>query len=440
MTLTKNSFDIPSLPQLHGGSHLPSPLTSIHPSNFINDDKHRVLFNIYEDENPENNQLTYERAGPRQDIYWNPEDVRAAIVTCGGLAPGLNNVIQSLVAMLNRYGVKYIYGVPFGYAGFHTNPETGSFHYPWRHLNSKDLSQLNSEAGSFLGTSRGHSDAKTIVDALVNRNINMIFTIGGDGTLRGANAIYEEAQKRKLPISVVGIPKTIDNDILYVSKSFGFETAVEKATEALQCAHVEARSVINGVGIVKIMGRNSGALTANAAAACTGVDFVIVPEIPLKLEGENGFLNVCTERLIQQNYITIAVAEGTGQDLIDTDEVHYDASGNKKLKNIGLFLKDKLVSHFKEQEVEYSMKYIDPSYMVRSQVTTSSDSLFCSRLGQNAAHAAMAGKTGLMIGLSHNHFTHVPLSLVSQGKKELDINGPLWMSVMASTGQPASWE
>jgi 6-phosphofructokinase 1 len=366
--------------------------------------------------------------------------VKVAIVTCGGLAPGLNNVIQSIVSVLSdRYKVRNIYGVPYGYGGFAHDSESKRFRFGWRRLDSLSVRNLDTEGGSVLGSGRGNSNPQHIVDALALRDINVLFTIGGDGTLAGAHAIAREAQARGLPLSVIGIPKTIDNDVLYVNKTFGFETAVQKASEAIRCAQTEARGAFNGIGLVKLMGRHSGALAATAAFATSDVDFVLIPEVPLVLDGPGGFLARLVSRVIDKGYATVVVAEGAGQDLFAPTKEEFDASGNRKLLDIGRFLKERIVSEFKHSGIETSLKYIDPSYMVRALRTTADDSVFCAHLGQQAVHAAMAGKTGMMVGYAHEHFTHVPLRAVNQAKKHLEVTDPLWLSILASTGQPARW-
>ncbi|BBH52092.1 ATP-dependent 6-phosphofructokinase [Fluviispira sanaruensis] len=445
-------FLIESLTETFGQATLPSPLkNSFQTGNFVEDGKDRVLVDIsleglLKASRPDSGKIvfqppTFELAGPREKIFWNPENTKVAIVTCGGLAPGLNNVIQNLVTFLSdRYRVKNIYGVPYGYQGFSHDPQTKRFAFGWRRLDPFSVQNIDFEGGSVLGTGRGHSNHVAIVDALMLRDINILFTIGGDGTLAGANAIHEEIKRRKVPITLIGIPKTIDNDVLWVSKTFGFESAVGKAVEALRCAQTEARSAFHGIGLVKIMGRNCGALTATAAVAMNDIDFVLVPEVPIKLEGPNGLLNTIVKKVIDKGYITIAVAEGAGQDLFPPSETEKDASGNIKLKDIGKFLQKKIVDEFKTRNIETTLKYIDPSYMLRSQTTSADDSVFCAKLGQNAVHAAMAGKTGCMIGYAHERFTHVPLAAVAVGKKRLDTNESIWLSVLASTGQPAHWE
>lgn len=438
--LTPEMFVVQSLTTQFGDADFPSPLkNTFQAEDFIDDQIDRVLVDTsYKAviKNPP----SFELAGPRENLFWNPEDVKVAIVTCGGLAPGLNNVIQNLVTFLyDRYKVRNIFGVPYGYQGFIHDPQTKKFQFGWRRLDPASVQNIDSEGGSVLGTGRGHSHPVSIVDALMLRNINILFTIGGDGTLAGAQAIHQEIQKRKVPIGLIGIPKTIDNDVPWVSKTFGFESAVAKAVEALRCAQTEARSAYHGIGLVKIMGRNSGALTATAAMAMNDIDFVLIPEVPLQLTGEHGFLNTVLKRVLEKGYITVAVAEGVGQDLFPPSEIEKDPSGNVKLKDIGKFLQKAISDEFKNRQIEMTLKYIDPSYMLRSQVTSADDSVFCSNLGQNAVHAAMSGKTGCMIGYAHERFTHVPLELLSFGKKRVDVNSALWLSVLAATGQPANW-
>jgi 6-phosphofructokinase 1 len=450
--ITADMLHIDSLVPQYGVARYLSPLVgTFSERNFIDDANDRILhdnsmrnFKNYLSSDPTRvvgEIPTFELAGPREKLFWDPDTTKVAIVTCGGLAPGLNNVVQNLVTFLyERYKVRNIFGVPFGYQGFTHDPDTKKFYFGWRRLDALSVQNIDFEAGSVLGSGRGHSNPTMIVDALMLREINILFTIGGDGTLAGANSIYNEIKKRQVPISVIGIPKTIDNDVLWVSKTFGFETSVGKAVEALRCAQSEARSAYNGIGLVKIMGRNSGALTTSAAVAMNDIDFVLIPEVSLVLEGQNGLLNTLVRKVLDKGYVTIAVAEGAGQDLMKDGLVEKDASGNIKLKDIGRYLQKAISEEFKKREIDFTLKYIDPSYILRAQPTTADDSVFCANLGQNAVHAAMAGKTGCLIGYAHECFTHVPLNMVAMGKKHVDVNGSLWLSVLAATGQPASWK
>lgn len=445
-SLTPEMFFVDSLSPTYGHSTYPSPLKkSFQTEDFIDNETDKILVDISLEGVKQTLKTPkilpcFERAGPREKLFWNPETTKVAIVTCGGLAPGLNNVIQSVVTFLYElYKVRNIYGIPYGYQGFSHDSQTKKFNFGWRRLDSLSVQNIDFEGGSVLGIGRGHSDPKAIVESLLLRDINILFTVGGDGTLSGAHEICEEIKRRNLPIGVIGIPKTIDNDVLWVNKTFGFETAVGKAVEALRCAQTEARSALHGIGMVKLMGRNSGALTATAAVAMSDLDFVLVPEVELKLDGKGGFMNALVRKVLDKGHATIAVAEGVGQNLFPKTEIEKDASGNVKLKDIGKFLKNAIQDEFKKRGLEQTLRYIDPSYTLRAQTTSADDSVFCAYLAQNAVHAAMAGKTACMIGYSHEHFTHVPLKLIAGGNKRVDVKGSLWLSVLAATGQPAQW-
>jgi len=373
-----------------------------------------------------------ERAGPRKNIYFDPSKTRAAIVTCGGLCPGLNDVIRAIVMCLwYRYGVQRISGIKFGYRGF--LPE---FKLPCLDLTPESVRIIHRHGGTLLGSSRGYGDRTgDIVDSLERMNVTILFAIGGDGTQKGALAIAEEVLKRGLKIAVVGIPKTIDNDLSFIQKSFGFETAVACAVDAVAGAHVEAHDAINGVGIVKVMGRESGFIAAHTALAINDVNYVLVPEVPFDLYGDNGLITHVEHRLEERNHAVILVAEGAGQDVLDkTNET--DASGNKKLSDIGLFLRDEIKKYFKEKNKDLNLKYIDPSYIIRSQPANPNDSLYCARLGTNAVHAAMAGKTAMIISLLHNRFVHVPIAMTVARKNRIDPDKSLWRDVIAATGMP----
>jgi 6-phosphofructokinase 1 len=373
-----------------------------------------------------------EKAGPREKIYFDPAKVHAGIVTCGGLCPGLNDVIRAIVMCLwYRYGVKRISGIKYGYRGL-----LPRFSLPVMELMPEKVIDIHRKGGTILGASRGYGDCTgEIVDSLERMNINMLFAIGGDGTQKGALSISKELRKRGLKISVVGIPKTIDNDLSFVQKSFGFETAVSKAVDVVAGAHVEALDAVNGTGLVKVMGRESGFIAAHTALAINDVNYVLIPEVPFDLDGENGLLAHLERRLEKRKHAVILLAEGAGQDLMD-DCGAVDASGNKKLCDIGIFLKDKITAYFKEKQIEINLKYIDPSYIIRSAPANPNDSIYCARLGTNAVHAAMAGKSELIVGLVHNHFVHVPTRVAVSRKNRVNPDGSLWRAVIEATGQP----
>ena len=378
--------------------------------------------------------IAFQKAGPREKIYFDPSKVRAAIVTCGGLCPGINNVIRSVVLELHyRYGVKTVFGIRYGYRGF--IPKYG---YEPLMLTPENVRDIHERGGSLLSSSRGEQSEEEIVDCLERMNVSLLFVIGGDGTLRGGFDIYSVAKKRGLKIAVVGIPKTIDNDIAYVENTFGLETAFSIAAESIRSAHTEAIGAPDGIGIVKLMGRMSGFIAANAALALNEVNLVLVPEIPFGLEGKLGLFALLEDRLRKRGHAVLVVAEGAGQQYVEDPSGKKDASGNVVLGDIGIFLRDQVKKYFKEKtDIYVNLKYIDPSYMVRSVPANAHDSIFCIQLAQNAVHAGMAGKTGCIVGLWHSQFTHVPIKLATSCRKILSTEDPLWLSVLESTGQPA---
>ncbi len=435
--ITRHDLDIPNL----GPAEFTSPLQRLRfeaDAEFISDDDHRVMFDyslekvraaIESDSEP----ATIERAGPRERIFHNPAQTICAVVTCGGLCPGLNDVIRGLVLTLNySYGVRTVYGIPFGYEGF--IPKYG--HSPMN-LTPEYVTDLNHHGGSVLGSSRGPQPPKEMVDYLVEHRINVLFVIGGDGTLRGAQAIVQEINARGLKISVVGIPKTIDNDLEYMDKSFGFETAFAEAVRTVRCAHSEAQGYPNGIGLVKLMGRDSGFIAAFAALAENSVNYVLIPEVPFQLKGKHGLLSCLEDRLSRRGHAVVVVAEGAGQHLMEEGPGGTDASGNKKFGDIGPFLKKSIETHFKSVGKEINIKYIDPSYVIRSVPASPQDAIYCLRLAQNAVHAAMAGKTNMVVGRWHGHFVNLPMEVVTVRRRKVNPAGDLWMTVLEATGQPA---
>ena len=425
-----------------GTRSVPSPITlsttygdSL--ANYVNDDEY-IMYNIHA--HPDDPSKSYkkeellEAAGPREKIYFNPGHTHAAIVTCGGLCPGLNDVIRSIVRCLwHRYGVKRITGIRNGYRGL--LPE---FCYPTMELDPVVVDDIHTKGGTILGSSRGHGDRPVdLVDALERMNINVLFTIGGDGTQKAALDISREVKKRNLKIAIVGIPKTIDNDLSFIQRSFGFETAVAKAVEAVASAHVEASGAPNGIGLVKVMGRESGFIAAHTTLAINDVNFTLIPEIPFELDGDKGLLTHLKTRLEDRGHAVILIAEGAGQNYLNEME-GTDASGNKILSDIGLFLKDRIDTHFKKIGFSASLNYIDPSYMIRSTPAHPGDSIYCARLGAHAAHAAMAGKTEVLISLVNSTFVHLPIETAVSRRNMVEPEGPLWRDVLEVTRQPLS--
>jgi 6-phosphofructokinase 1 len=370
----------------------------------------------------------FEMSGPRERLLFDPARAVAGIVTCGGLCPGLNDVIRAIVMSLHHhYGVRRVLGFQYGYEGLVARYGHARFE-----LTPARVSRIHEMGGTVLGSSRGNQDVGEMVDTLELEGLDMLFAIGGDGTLRGAHAIAEEVGRRGRRIAVVGVPKTIDNDISFVQKSFGFETAVTEARRATYAAHSEATGARNGVGLVKLMGRDSGFIAAFTVLADSQVNFCLVPEVPFTLKG---LLAALDERLANRGHAVIVVAEGAGTELLP-DPGERDASGNVKRGDIGVLLRDEIKRHRAATGADVSLKYIDPSYTIRSLPASAHDSAFCLLLGHGAVHAAMAGRTDMVVGFWKNELTHVPIPLAVSSRKKIDPHGALWSSVLSTTGQP----
>jgi 6-phosphofructokinase 1 len=412
-----------------GECRVPSPMTG---ARFTGDDE-RFLYHaqlremkpwLDRDEDPP----SFEAAGPREKLFFDPSALACGIVTCGGLCPGLNDVIRSIVLSLHHhYGVRRVLGFRFGYEGL-----VARYGHAPLELTPASVGRINEMGGTILGSSRGPQDPAEMVDHLASLGIGILFAVGGDGTLRGAQRIAGEAKRRGLPLAVVGIPKTIDNDVSFVQKTFGFETAVTEARRAIYAANTEAEAARGGVGLVKLMGRDSGFIAAYAVLANSQVNYCLVPEVPFALER---FLADLSLRLERRGHAVIVVAEGAGQELM-RQSAGRDASGNVKYGDIGLFLRDAIQAHFKTTGLAGSLKYIDPSYTIRSVPANPHDSAFCLLMGHGAVHAGMTGRTNMVVGFWNHRFTHVPISLATSRRKTIDPEGGLWSAVLASTGQP----
>ena len=399
-------------------------------------DKERILVNIVENEvmkaaKSRKKLLSFERAGPRSNIFFDPSKLRCAVVSCGGLCPGTNDIVRGIVLALHHsYGVRNIYGIRYGLEGF-----ISSYAHEVMDLTPVSVLHVHERGGTVLGSSRGPQDIESIVDALERMNIGLIFTIGGDGTMVASTKIADAIIKRRLKIAVIGIPKTIDNDIYLTDRSFGFDTAVDMAVDVIRSAHNEAISASNGIGLVKLMGRNSGFIAAAATLAMPDVNFCLIPESDFDLEGPKGLLGTLKERLILRKHAVIVVAEGAGQKFFENRTEERDASGNIRLQDIGLFLKEAITNYFRKQNMEITLKYIDPSYTIRSVAANANDRVFCGFLARGAVHAGMAGKTKMLVGLCNNHLVHIPMEATAGKRKQLDLSVGNWISVLETTGQ-----
>ena len=416
-----------------GKRSIPSPITS----RYFTGEKTRILYNHHvpgynEQSMKDGSPLSLECAGPRETIYYDPSQVHAAIVTCGGLCPGINDVIRAIVmALFFRYGVTKVTGFRYGFEGL--IPDYGHEPLP---LNPEVVKDIHTIGGSILASSRGHQDIGAMVDTLVARKINILFCVGGDGTMRAMEIIHRELKKRNEKIALIGVPKTIDNDLSLIDRSFGFDTAISEVVKVIQCGHVESRGAPNGIGLVKIMGRESGFTVAYATLAQNDVNVALIPEVPFNLSGTGGFLDHLDKRLSSRGHAVVLVAEGAGQHLCrNCDTVEKDASGNVRLFNIGVFLKDAIETYFRTKGTDINLKYIDPSYIIRSVPANASDSIYCDLLGQYAVHAGMAGKTAMVLGLYRGEYVHLPLKAVTSRRK-LNPQSNLWLRVLEATGQP----
>ncbi|KAG2691912.1 hypothetical protein I3843_08G027500 [Carya illinoinensis] len=378
--------------------------------------------------------IHFRRAGPRQKVYFDSEEVHACIVTCGGLCPGINTVIREIVCGLyHMYGVTRILGIDGGYKGFYARNTIT--------LTPKVVDHIHKRGGTFLGTSRGGHDTSKIVDSIEDRGINQVYIIGGDGTQKGAAVIYEEIRRRGLKVAVAGIPKTIDNDIPVIDKSFGFDTAVEEAQRAINAAHVESESNENGIGFVKLMGRYSGFIAQYATLASRDVDCCLIPESPFYLEGKNGLFEFIEKRLKETGHMVIVMAEGAGQDLLSEclqSKNLEDASGNKLLQDVGLWLSQRIKDHFaRQRKMVINLKYIDPTYMIRAIPGNASDNVYCTLLAQSAVHGAMAGYAGFTVGPVNGRHAYIPFNRINEKQNKVVITDRMWARLLASTNQPS---
>ena len=419
-----------------GDAGIDSPLVS-GDRQFVDDDERILVYSHSEClKNVQDSMQTppaFERAGPRRRIYFDPKQLNCGIVTCGGLCPGLNDVIRTItLSLIWQYGVQDVFGFRYGYAGLSSHPPK-----PPLLLTPELVDGIHLKGGDILSSSRGPQDMNEMIDTLQDMKINVLFVLGGDGTLRGASELVNAIKKRKLHISIIGVPKTIDNDISGIEQSFGFSTAVEATRAAIHSAHEEARGAWNGVGLVKLMGRESGFIAAYGTLANSDVNFCFIPEVPLVLEGDNGFLSALEKRLERKHHAVVVIAEGAGWRLNEKDGAQKtDASGNVLREDVGLLLKQKITEYFRKKQMPFTLKYIDPSYMIRSLPADSNDSAFCVMLGQNAVHAGLSGRTNMVVGYWNQHFVHIPISLAILKRKKVNPKGHLWQSVLDTTGQP----
>jgi 6-phosphofructokinase 1 len=409
-----------------------SPLRPAREGGFVSESARILQQAEVSDAEPLDASVSFEKAGPRKRIFFDPARTTAAIVTCGGLCPGLNNVIRSAsLELIFNYGVPRVVGIRYGFRGL--NPQVGD---PPIELTPEYVERIHYLGGTVLGSSRGPQPPEAMVDFLEREKIDILFCVGGDGTQRGAQAIFQEVRRRGLTKAVVGIPKTIDNDIAYVTTTFGYATALSKAEEVLRAAHTEARNAVNGIGLVRLMGRDAGFIAAGAAVVSQEANFVLVPEVPFPLDGENGLLAALERRILNRAHALIVVAEGAGQHLFANATARTDASGNAIHEDIGLFLRERIQEYFARRAIPISLKYLDPSYLIRSVPANAWDMFLSDQMARQAVHAAMCGKSDVLIASWYSHFVHLPIRTIVGQRKTIDLDDMLWTGVLAATGQP----
>ncbi|XP_021276334.1 ATP-dependent 6-phosphofructokinase 6 isoform X1 [Herrania umbratica] len=425
--LTDYLPDLPSYPN----PLQDNPAYSVVKQYFVNEDDTVTQKIVVHKDSPRG--VHFRRAGPRQRVFFESDEVHACIVTCGGLCPGLNTVIREIVCGLyHMYGVRKILGIDGGYRGFYAKNTVT--------LTPKFVNDIHKRGGTILGTSRGGHDTSKIVDSVQDRGINQVYIIGGDGTQRGAAVIFEEIRRRGLKVAVAGIPKTIDNDIPVIDKSFGFDTAVEEAQRAINAAHVEAGSIENGIGLVKLMGRYSGFISMYATLASRDVDCCLIPESPFYLEGSGGLYEFIEKRLKENGHMVIVIAEGAGQDLLSESLQsmdQQDASGNKLLQDVGLWISHRIKEHFAKKKMPINLKYIDPTYMIRAIPSIASDNVYCTLLAHSAVHGAMAGYTGFTVGPVNGRHAYIPFNRIIEKQNKVVITDRMWARLLSSTNQPS---
>ena len=383
--------------------------------------------------------LAIQKAQVRSRLHFNPSNTNVGIVTCGGLCPGLNDVVRAIThACLSNYGVRRVYGFRYGFWGLSKAGRSSVVE-----LTRTVVSDLHVHGGTFLGTSRGPQDKNEMIDTLIELGINVLFCVGGDGTQRGAMMLANEARRRGLDIAVMGVPKTIDNDLSFSHRTFGFETAVEQACRAIRAAHAEATSVKYGIGIVKVMGRHSGFIAAQSTIASELVNICLIPENPISFETVKMLIET---RFQFSTHCVICVAEGFGQDWFqDTSSStsssgsgagKTDKSGNVKLIDIGQYI-HKEITKWTRQHPKFSktaaVKYIDPSYLVRGCPPNPSDASFCVHLANLAVHEAMYGTTNAIITFWYSNYVVVPTKLATSLRRVVNTRGLLWKLVREIT-------
>lgn len=438
--------------------------------------------------------LSLPEAGPREKLYFPQKRQRplnVGIVVSGGIAPGINSVIDGIVQRHKLYSIEHRYDIEIVgfndgfYSFFNKNKIT-----LYKKINNQikvneNTAEFANDGGSFLKTSRYEEITgndielmNELVDKIYNEDIDILYIIGGDGSMRAANAIWEHAQlktffnKYRYKLSVIGVPKTMDNDILWIWQTFGFLSAVEKAREVIEQISVEIKSNPR-IGIVQLFGSDSGFVVSHAVLASkSGVcDLALIPEYKFKLSDVGDFL---VEKFIKkrdESFIPkalIVMSETAIPDdakdfvkyaQLSTDEekalfAYLESEGfshqiherNDYLRSAGLkIVKAGLEEYFKRKKDKHNEDLIawdrirfftnEPRHVLRAIRPSCSDVIFAQRIGTLAVDNALAGYTNFMISQWLTEYVLVPLPLVILGKKRIPTTGIFWKSVLAKTNQ-----
>lgn len=387
---------------------------------------------------------SFPEAGPRKELCFDPHRVKAAVVTTGGLAPGLNSVVHSIVDRhFNTYELNEtlggaVYGIYDGFRGLRDCASNSTT------LNPKVTLDWLRQGGSNLGSIRFRDPQgeKHLVDeiakSITQMAIDILYVIGGDGSQLIAHKVAQAVPS----ISVLGVPKTMDNDVLWVRESFGFDTTVEQATHAINALHFEAQST-RRVGLLQFFGAESGFVAANAALASGQVDLVLIPEAFNNLSDEQlqhywkmllGHLDDRVKRQAHMPHAIVVVAEGVETALVQQK--------SRKLGRKGDFLellKQDIAGKVRDRRGRCLEIFVnEPRHYIRSGAANAHDQIFCERLGALAVDNGLAGYTNCMVSHWLTEYVLVPLELVVQGQKSIQTSGMFWRQVETSTGQPPS--
>ncbi len=335
--------------------------------------------------------------------------MRVGILTGGGDCPGLNAVIRAVVVQGGREGWEMI-GFEDGWAGVLENR--------WGELTEEKVEDIHREGGTILHTSRTNpfkeeNGLQKIKNTLKGTEVDALVAIGGDDTLGAAHKLYQEG------IKIVGVPKTIDNDLSATDYTFGFDSAVNVAVEAMDRLHTTAKSH-HRVIVVEVMGRHTGWITLEAGIG-GGAHIVLIPEIPFDVE------EVCQALIKRKNqgkfYSIVAVAEGAkvvkGSEFLTrevTREKKRDAFGNILLGGIAEVLEKEIA-----KRTGFETRSMILGHIQRGGRPSAFDRFLATRFGLKAAELVKKENFGQMASLRGTDIISVPLKEAVGKRKEVPL-------------------